>query len=77
MPYHLLKTYIKNPSLFIHLFIYSSSHLSRNHDAIRAAHGARIFPRWRQVFPKFLEITKSFAKLLQEYFFNVFAKIQK
>jgi len=32
------------------------------------ARRARIFTRWRLVFPKLPKIAKSFAKLLEEYF---------
>ena len=48
MPFHLLK--IKSGKLLYYLFLFSPSHLTRNHDANRVP---RIFARWRSIFNVF------------------------
>jgi hypothetical protein len=71
MPFHLLETHIRNPSLFFISF--SPSHLEGNSDGntIRA----RIYARGEVSFAKFLFLPSWFAKLLEGNF-SRFAKIR-
>jgi hypothetical protein len=65
VPFHLLKTYIRNPSLFFISF--SPSHPEGNNDGNHD-------PRGEVSFAKFLFLPSWFAKLLEANF-SCFAKI--
>ena len=63
---------LKSGTLLCYLFFFSPSHLTRNHDANRA----RIFTRWRLVFPSCQKLPSLLPNCWRSIF-NVFAKNQK
>jgi hypothetical protein len=70
MPFHLLKTYIRNPSLFFVSFFTPTYRETPMATTI----GARIYARGQVSFAKFLFLPSWFAKLLETIF--CFVKIR-
>jgi hypothetical protein len=72
VPFHLLKTYIRNPSLFFISFFHPPTY--RETPMATTIH-ARIYARGEVSFAEFLFLPSWFAKLL-EAIFSCFAKIR-
>jgi hypothetical protein len=72
IPFHLLKTYIRNPSLY--LFLFSPSHLSKNDSAKRAPR-AYIYAL-EAGFPQVAKSCRVFCQTVGEVFLTFLPKIK-